>query len=78
MKPNVYIGTCGQCSKRAYVSRSVARRVLRCARYDTKGMREYRCPHGIGWHIGHLPQAAVAGVKSAAKVYRRPNHEGAA
>lgn len=38
---------------------------------DRKGMREYRC--GLLddlWHVGHLPQAVLDGVVSAADVYR--------
>ena len=46
-------GSCGPCGKRAYPSRREAR--ARAKQIPGTHMNAYRCPHGAGWHLGHLP-----------------------
>lgn len=57
--------------KRSYPSRRLAKAAARDMR--TPGLREYPCAVTPGyWHFGHLPQATVVGIKTAAEVYH-PN-----
>lgn len=64
-----YIGYCEEHGKKLFTPRSSAKKAIRVL---GGGMREYRCDVRDGWHIGHLPQAVVAGVKTVAEVYRKP------
>jgi hypothetical protein len=68
---NLALGWSGECpdhGKRIWPSRRAAKRGIR-AFPDPQGMREYRCDTGHGWHIGHLPPAALAGQKTAREIY---------
>lgn len=63
------IANCSPCGKWLYADRRSARAAS--ARMHDRMLREYPCPHQSSyWHIGHLPQATVAGRKTAAEVYR--------
>lgn len=59
--------TCEETGKIAYSSRKTARQAGHRA-FPGKHLSPYR--HDDHWHIGHLPQAALLGVKARAEVYR--------
>ena len=51
---------CGRCHKYAHVSHKVAceqrRSLIESGKHTAKSghLAVYRCPHGNGWHIGHV------------------------
>lgn len=47
-----YVGTCAACGKRAYATRTAARKAARSLN-PGEAMRAYQC--GTYWHIGHVP-----------------------
>ncbi|HET6910187.1 MAG TPA: hypothetical protein VFH54_12665 [Mycobacteriales bacterium] len=53
--------------KIGYPARICARSAAR--RMQWTHLRPYRCQQCSLWHLGHLPQATVAGVKAARDVY---------
>ncbi len=59
---------CERTGKVAYPTRREARRRGRAA-LPGEHLSAYR--HGQHWHVGHLPQAAMEGVKSRREVYGR-------
>lgn len=62
-------GTCQAHGKRLYKTKKRAKAVIR-RMPKASPMREYRCQEHPGWwHIGHLPQATVAGLKTVREVY---------
>lgn len=48
-----YTGECRPCGKRIYPSGRSARATAKTI--PGTHMSAYRCPHGTGWHLGHLP-----------------------
>lgn len=61
---------CPDCGKRRYIKRAGAKAVIKSLP-DNRAMREYRCPVGEGWHIGHLPSAVRRGLRSDVEEYNR-------
>ena len=61
-------GASGDCSsgKVAFSDRRSARA---SARRTPGHVRPYRCPECSLWHVGHIPQAAMAGRMSSNDVY---------
>ena len=51
--------TCEPCGKRGYFRRAEARALAKQIGGDP--LHTYRCPHGGGWHLGHLPRAVRNG-----------------
>jgi hypothetical protein len=43
---------CEDCRKHQFVSRAAARRARK--KGPLQGLNAYPCPHGAGWHLGHL------------------------
>lgn len=66
-----YVGYAAWCEvhgRKAFQTRKDARRAIR--HMHGSRMREYRCHVLCGlWHVGHLPLAVAAGLKTAADVY---------
>lgn len=56
------------CGKQGFTTRVLAKRA---ARTKHPGLHLAVYPCGRLWHFGHLPQAALAGVKGRREVYRR-------
>lgn len=54
-------GRCADCGKFTYASRRDAERGAIRARGPAHGLDAYRCPVGVGWHLGHLPRAVKRG-----------------
>jgi hypothetical protein len=52
------VGHCQHCDKQTYIDRKSARQGRRAARRGGRrtgtGLSAYECPHGAGWHLGHL------------------------
>jgi hypothetical protein len=44
-------GYCEDCRKHYYISRAAARKARK---RSPQGLAAYPCPHGAGWHLGHL------------------------
>jgi hypothetical protein len=63
--------TCQHCGKQTYLSRKEAKRVAKTV-HPGEDLNAYRCPHGEGWHIGHLPKAVVNGDFSRAILRPKP------
>ncbi len=53
--------------------RYLTRRSAQRARHLLRGqhVRPYWCRQHLAWHLGHLPQAVLLGIKVADEVYRR-------
>ena len=51
--------TCQPCGKRRYQSKRAAKTAARAG--HGKHLSAYRCPHGDGFHIGHLPGRVIHG-----------------
>lgn len=64
--------------KLTHPTRADAAKVAKRFRLRGEHLRPYPCPltPGCGgWHIGHIPQAAMRGVRSATSVYQRRNRK---
>lgn len=71
-RPPPLSGWCATHQKMAHNGRKLAKQVRRRAHPSETGMREYPCDATAGWwHIGHVPQATAAGIKTAREVYHR-------
>lgn len=60
------IGHCSVHDRLLYAGRKIARRVIRMKYPGDNTMSPYECSHGLGWHVGHLPNVVVEG-----KIMRR-------
>jgi hypothetical protein len=58
-----------QCGKVTWVDRSAAKEEARRLRGLGDRVRPYRCPRCALFHVGHLPQATIAGLLTAHQVY---------
>lgn len=58
---------CEKAGKPSYFTRRAARQRAKRAK-PGEHLAQYRC--GDHWHNGHLPQAALVGIKSRVEVYR--------
>lgn len=56
-------------NKIIYASRRDAKAYLKRNLHDGDHMDAYRCPHGHGWHVGHLAPVVVSGKKTREQVY---------
>lgn len=54
---------CADCGKKSFRSRKAARQMAR--RWELRKLHVYRCPHGNGLHVGHIPTAVARGQMSA-------------
>ncbi|WP_280389823.1 hypothetical protein [Nocardia wallacei] len=55
------VGFCQRCGKNSYVSRKVARAIVR-RRFPGERLQAYRCPHLPGvWHGGHVAPEVASG-----------------
>lgn len=54
-------GRCEQCDKIAWPTRKAARHHVRNHHRRSDVQQAYRCPHGNGWHSGHLPPSVRSG-----------------
>lgn len=54
-------GRCERCGKIAWPSRKAARHHVRNHHRRADPQQAYRCPYGLGWHLGHLPPAVRRG-----------------
>jgi predicted secreted protein len=53
-------GSCQSCGKLSYTTRKDARRSA--SRYPgAHHLNAYPCPHGQGWHLGHLRPEVIQG-----------------
>lgn len=70
--PNIVPHTCW-CSahgKKGFTKDNAKKAIKQLRRKGGTGMREYPCSEVFGaWHIGHLPQATMWGLKTADEVY---------
>ena len=62
------LGTCMECGKRCYGSRSAAKRMLK-RRFPGERMSVYKC--GDFYHLGHLPGRVIAGDKARSDIKNR-------
>jgi hypothetical protein len=57
-----WVGACAICGKVVYLSRKVARQVVRKLPDRNPRPRAYRCPANPDhWHVGHIPHAMRQG-----------------
>lgn len=70
--PNIVPHTCW-CyvhGKKGFTKDNAKKAIKRVRHKGDTGMREYPCSEIFGvWHIGHLPQATLQGLKTAREVY---------
>lgn len=55
----LYDTVCRHCGKRTYRTRKTAKAAAKTI--PGRHMATYPCPHGPGWHHGHLPLDVVHG-----------------